>query len=102
MVAPPGPGVSVARVQECVDFGFAEERHQVAVEAFGPDGEHPLDRGRVFRVAQGRVGEERVDGSQPVVAGPHAVVPGRFNMGQRSGDERCVEFAEIESAGWLV
>jgi hypothetical protein len=48
--------------------------------AFGRDREYALDGCRVLGMAQRRVGEQRVDRCQPVVAGADAVVPVVFEV----------------------
>ena len=90
------PGVAIGRGEEGVDLVVGEERDELSVGAFGRDGEHPLDQRRVFGMSQRRVGEQRVDGGQAVVAGAHAVVPFSFQVIEEGADHDRVEVLQAE------
>jgi hypothetical protein len=102
VIAPPGPGRLVAGGQQGVDLVLGEVGDEVALEAFGRDGEHALDRRGVLRVAQGGVAEQRVDGGEAVVASADAVVAVAFEVVQERCNGRGVEVADVELAGLLV
>ena len=80
VVAPAGPGGTLAGGQECVDLVVDEERDEVGLEALCRDGQHPLDTACVLGVVQRGVAEEGMDGSEAVVAGADAVVPVSFEV----------------------
>jgi len=53
-------------------------------------------------MAQRRVGEQRVDGGQAVVAGPDAVATLDFDMVDEGADQYGVEVLEVELGGRLA
>jgi hypothetical protein len=53
VVTPARPSALVAGRKQGRQFGLGQVAHQVALVALWGDGEHPLDRGGVFGVAQG-------------------------------------------------
>lgn len=93
-VAPAHPGGAVGSGQQRVDLGSGEERDELAVGALVRDGQHPLDELGVLGVAQRCVGEQRVHGGQPRVAGLHAVVALDFEVLQEGADQGGVEVLE--------
>ena len=95
-VAAAFPPATVGRIDEGVDLDRGEKRHQLLVEPFGGDGEHPLDELGVFGVPQGRVGEQRPDRGQPQVAGSRPIVPVGFEMLQEGADHLHVEVGPVQ------
>ena len=72
-VTPPGPGGLVGSGHECRDLVLGEVGDEGAVEALGRDGEDALDHGRILRVTERGVAEQRVDRRQARVAGAGGV-----------------------------
>jgi hypothetical protein len=52
----------------------------------------------VLGVVQGEVGEQRVDRSEPVVAGRDRVAPNRLEVIEERGDQRRVEIRDVQGA----
>jgi hypothetical protein len=82
-------------------LGGSKEGDQVPLEAFGRDGQDPADQGGVLGVAQGGVAEQGVDRGQAGVAGPGAVAPPGFQVGEERGDQRGVQVGQVELA-WVL
>ena len=61
MVAPTEERAAVRGAEQGVDLHVAQERDDLAIEALGRDGEHPLDHPGVLGMAQGGEAEEGVD-----------------------------------------
>ena len=101
MVAAADPGVAVGRGEQRVDLVVGEEGHELSVDAFGRDGQHPLDQRGVLGVAKRGVGEQRVDGGEPVVAGAHAVVAVNFEVVEEGADDHGVEVLDASLDGAL-
>lgn len=57
VVSPAGPGRTVGRGEQRVDFGLGEVDDVGAVEPFDGDREHALDDRRVLGMLQGREAE---------------------------------------------
>jgi hypothetical protein len=70
--------------------------------AVGRDGRDPLDQRCVLGVTQRRVGEQRVDGGQAVVAGAHAVVAFMLQVIEEGADHHGVEVLDVELGGGLA
>jgi len=102
MVAPSGPCGQFAGVEQRVDLGLGEVGDEVALGSLGRDGEHALDGAGVLGVLQGKVAEQRVDRSQPVIASGGAVAPLALEMVQERADQRRVEFGDVEGGGCLA
>jgi hypothetical protein len=85
--------------QQRVDLGLGEVGDEVALDAFGRDGEHTRDAAAVFGMVQGEVAEQGVDRGEPVVAGSGAVTPLALEVVQERGDQRCVEVGDVQLAG---
>ena len=98
VVAPAGPGFLVAGSEERVGLVRGEVGDVGAVAALAGDGQDPLDQRAVLGMAQGGVGEERVDCRQAGVAGPDAVAAIVLQVLQERGDGRGVEVGETERA----
>ena len=98
VVAPAGAGGLVAGGQERVGLVRGEVGDVGAVAALAGDGQDPLDQRPVLGMAQGRVGEQRVDRRQPGVAGPDAVAAVVLQVLQERGDRRGVEVGQAERA----
>jgi hypothetical protein len=102
VVAAAEPGVAVGCCEQGVDFVVGEERHELALDAFGWDGEHPLDQRGVLGVAQRGVAEQRVNGSEAVVAGAHAVETFTLEVIEEGADRDGVEVLDGEFRGGLA
>jgi hypothetical protein len=61
-----------------------------------------LDGSGVVGVVEGKVGEQRVDRRETVVARGHTVVTVVFEVVQERGDQRCVDLADVQSTGRLA
>ena len=86
MVSSARPGARVGRRHQRVGLALGEERDLACLAALLGDGEHLLDRRRVFRVA---VGGEAVEGTQRCqtgVAGADAVSPLMLQVVQEVAD----------------
>jgi hypothetical protein len=101
VIATSDPGRQVAGVEQRFDLGVGEVGEEVALDAFGRDGEHTLDGTGVLGVMQGEVAEQGVDRGQPVVAGGRAVAPVALEVIEERGDQRRVEFGDVEVGGRL-
>jgi hypothetical protein len=95
VIAPAGPGAAVGCGEERVDLGVGEPGDGSPVVSFGGDGEHALDRGGVFGMAERGVAEQGVDGGEPPVAGADRVVPVDLEVVQERGDQRRVEIGDV-------
>jgi hypothetical protein len=101
VVAAAGPGGLVGGGEQRLCLGGSKEGDQVPLEAFGRDGQDPADQGGVLGVAQGGVAEQGVDRGQAGVAGPGAVAPPGFQVGEERGDQRGVQVGQVELA-WVL
>jgi hypothetical protein len=84
VVPPADPGIQVGAGDEGADLGLAEIGNHPAPCPLLRDGEHPGDELGVLRLPVGGEAEERVQGGQAGVAGPHAVAPGVLEVFQVS------------------
>jgi hypothetical protein len=95
-VAPPGPGRPVRRGQQGVDLRLGQVCDQSPFEAFWRDGQHPLDGGGMFGMAQGGIAEQGPDRGQPGVAGAYAVLSFVLQMVEEGADQRRIEIVDVE------
>jgi hypothetical protein len=98
VIATSGPAGLVAAAEQRVDLVVGQVGDEVALGAFGGDGQHALDGSGVFGVVQREVAEQRVDRGEPAVARGDAVVTVVLEVGQERRDQRCVEFCDVERA----
>jgi hypothetical protein len=96
VVAPAGGGGLVWGRQQRRHLGRRQVGDVGAVVSFRGDGQDLADRGGVLRVLAGGVREERVDRSQPGVAGGDPVAANRFQVGQESADDLCGQVGQVE------
>jgi hypothetical protein len=87
MISLSNPRVAVHRPQKRFDFGPAQKVDQSSGVPFAWDSQHPLDESGVLRCLQSGVAEERMNGSEPQIAGARAIRTGAFQMIQK----RCQE-----------
>jgi hypothetical protein len=95
MVSSARPGARVGCCHQRVGLSLGEERDLACLAALLGDGEHLLDRGRVFRVA---VGGEAVEGTQrgePGVAGAPLI-----SAASRSAKSSAAGSLPVTSVAW--
>ena len=102
LVPSPCPGAEVASAEQGVDLVVVQVGDDLSVGELDRDGEDTLDRAGMLGVAERRVGEQRVDRREAVVAGAHAVVPHHLQVLQEGTDERRVKVGEVELIGPLA
>jgi hypothetical protein len=79
---------------------FALEKFdQLALMALVWHGEHALAKQSMGGLLQGDVSKERMDGSQPGIAGASAVASVPFEMLEKLTDEGCIEILEHQVRG---
>ena len=96
VVATTDPGAAIRRCEDGVDLVVGEERDELSVRPLGGYGKHPLDQRRVLGMAHRRVGKQRVDRGQAVVAGADTVVTLGFQVIEEGPDHHGVEVLEAE------
>ena len=99
VVAAAQRGVSLGSVEEGFDLVATEVLDERALGAFVGEREYALDGGRVCRLLEGEVAEERVDGGQASVAGADRVAAVLLEVGEESDHEIGVEVRERERRG---
>ena len=87
MISSPNPGVAVRHRKKGFDLGSSEEVDQSSGVPFAWNGQHPLDESGVLRCLQSGVAEERMNRSEPQIAGARAIRTGGFQMIQKRRQE---------------
>ena len=101
VVAAAEPGGRVGRGEQRLDLVEIEVGDGVALVALGRDRHHPRDRVGVLGMLERGETVERVDRPEPRVAGPGAVAPVLFEMGEERADQRRVEIVDVQLE-WLL
>jgi hypothetical protein len=82
--------------------GLGEVGDELAVEAFGWDGQDSLDDGRVLGVAQCGEAEQCVHGGQTGVSGADAVAALLFQVVQERAGQGRVQIGDRQVGGLLA
>ncbi len=101
MVATSMPGSPVGDGEQRVGFGRGEVADDGPVAPPRRDGQDLTDHDGVLGGPRGGIPEQRMDSSQPRVAGRAAVAPLLFQVLQERADQRGVQVSEAEPAGSL-
>lgn len=96
MVAPADPGRLVWDRQDRLQLGPIEERDQRPFVTLVRDRKDALDQGRVLRVMEGGVPEERVDRRQAGIARADAVAASDLHMLEKRSHQLSVDMVEAE------
>nr|WP_262324464.1 hypothetical protein [Acidiferrimicrobium sp. IK] len=99
MIASPRPAIAIGGGEERFGLSDGEKAHDLLVVAFGWDGEDPADGLGVLGMAQGREGEQGVDGGEAGVAGGDAHVTVVFEVVQERRYPLGVDVVEVQLAG---
>jgi hypothetical protein len=100
MISLPNPGVAVRHRKKGFDLGSSEEVDQRSRVPFAWNGQHPLDESGVLRRLQSGVAEERMDRSEPQIAGARAIRTCGFQMIQKRRQEWGGQILKGELGRW--
>jgi len=90
------PGRLVWRGEQGPDLWLGEKRDEAPLEPLRRDREDTLDHGRVLRMTQGGVAEQRPNRDQSGITGGNTVAAVVFAMIEKPTDERRVEIGHIQ------
>ena len=100
MISSPIPGVAVRHRKKGFDLGSSEEVDQSSGVPFAWNGQHPLDESGVLRCLQSGVAEERMNRSEPQIAGARAIRTGGFQVIQKRRQEGGGQILKGELGRW--
>jgi hypothetical protein len=100
MISSPNPGVAVHHRKKGFDLGSSEEIDQSSGVPFAWNGQHPLDESGVLRCLQSGIAEERMDRSEPQIAGARAIRTCGFQMIQKRRQEWGGQILKGELGRW--